>query len=187
MRKKEDAEAVASIVAAVEAAIPSLEVRTASASRAGNKIQARLVWDEGGKRQLGYVSVGVGKSGVPQVAPRTLLDQALRLSARARAGAEAAGATGSDRWQRAAAIESEVRDALESLHPSVQGLCDEVHRKMKAVHRDGGHQANRRARNQKRAREALASTLDYVLSNGVSDDEVRTMLKEALVRHTMES
>jgi hypothetical protein len=142
---RDDAEAIADLTSSLVGAIPTLELKTASASRAGNRVQARLTWKEGGKKQLGYVSVPVIKGQMTGISPASLVESVFRLDARAYAAIEQSAESGSV------------------------------------------HQANRRKRNQKRARKALASTLDYVLQAGISDDEVHEMLKEALVRHTMES
>lgn len=187
---KDDQEATAALVLELEAIVPTLQVKTASASRAGRRVQARLTWTEpgSGKQGLGYCSWLVHQGKLSPVSPRGFADAVLRVEQRAARYVEQSREGGRS-YER---VDDVHKEALEGLEKSgcfsqVLQLQQEAFKKVQAVVRAGGHQSARRNNTQKRARETLASTLDFVLAAGISDDEVREMLKEALVRHTMES
>lgn len=179
---------VGKIVGIVEKAIPTMQLKTVSASRAGNKIQARVTWIEDDQPQLGYVSLPLSKGKLAgTLNPITLVEQSFRLRKRAK---EEARIITSNQLATGHEIMNEVYDALTVDNPtlaSLHPLCLEIVARMKKVIRDGGHTTARAQRNQKRGRKILAAALDYALGFGISDDEAREMLKEAIVRNTMES
>jgi len=98
----------------------------------------------------------------------------------------------SSRGLEASRSQKIMKDVISNLNSGivlayVDSLCPIIYSMMGQVIRDGECVKARLNRNQKRAKKSLASTLDYAFSSGVSDDEVRDMLREAIVRHTMES
>ena len=198
---------VSAIVADVLKVVPTVVVKNASASPAGRSIQCRVAWpNPAGGVHLGYVAVSVPEKPSDPLAavdPRLLTEQALRVRARADEAVaadpwtQATGAArqaGHSQWERQRAVHQDAMDRLFQTNGQgspvlalLQPVCDEVNRKIAGVRKDGGHHSQRRGHSQKRARKALAETLDFVLASGVTDDEVKEMLKEALVRHVMSS
>lgn len=184
------------IIGSFKKALPTMVVKTASASRAGNKIQARLTWTENGKKQLGYLSTYLtkGKLAASPLPPGSVIQQTFRARERATdivtSQPGVSVATGPDLYGNVNSIENIVISTLTqdgAVVAKLALLCHEVHQKMEKVVADGGHRTARQSRNQIRSRKSLASTLDFALNSGISDDEVRDMLKEAIVRHTMNS
>ena len=176
---------VAEIVASVEAAVPTMKVKTASTTRAGNKVQARVTYRYEGGKQVGYVSRGIYKGSTFGYEPIQLIEQALRLHTRVEESCS------QQRTEfHSDDILSEVREALtadpETLNTLIP-LCDEVQRKMQSIVRSGKPKAAKKARNQIRARKSLSEILDFALLSGISEDELRTTLKEAVVRNVMDS
>jgi hypothetical protein len=201
MISQEDKKIAQEMLAHVKAVAPLMQVRNASASPAGRKIQARVVWPENGKTIIGYASVHVpyhepGKPvpPLPTLTPRAMLDQVCRLYDRAQLAVAAVPAVVSNQsvsnWQRPSDITNWIGtrlDADTALLTSLQPLCDEIHKRMKAVYQASGHHSTKRQHAKKRALITLRDTLDHVLKAGVSDDEIKEMLQEAMVRATMES
>ena len=193
MKVLTDKEFAKKLVAFLEKAIPTMSVKTASASRAGHAIQVRITYLEN-KKRLGYYSEQLHKGRIPfsAITPTTLIKQVFRLHNRIGNWMKST----SSRGLEASRSQKIMKDVISNLNSGivlayVDSLCPIIYSMMGQVIRDGECVKARLNRNQKRAKKSLASTLDYAFSSGVSDDEVRDMLREmlreAIVRHTMES
>lgn len=177
---------VAEIMQMVEKAIQTMKVKGVSASRAGRKIQTRVIWkDELGKTRLGYFSATIIKNKLMNPAiPIELVKKVLGLEAYVTG--KSAGTN--NRFYQPSEVMNEVHDALENMDLSVLApICKEINAKMKSVINDGSHVTKSKSYRKEKARKVLTFYLDYALVSGISDTDIRDMVKEAIVRNTMDS
>lgn len=178
---------VANVIEEIENVLGTITFKSTSVSVAGRRIQSRITWLEKGKIQLGYYShpviVVANKSSILGGActPVELVSQGLRIHARIEEY-NIAKKYGSE-------IQSEVYEALRNLDSLkvLLPICKKINAEMSKIVKNENHLEARSKHTKKRARKALASTLDHALSSGLSDNEVRDIVKLAFVRHTMES
>lgn len=190
MKSPTDKEFAKKLIALLEKAMPTMKVKTASASRAGRSIQVRIVYLDGNEKRFGCYSAQVHRGQIPfsAISPIVLIKRVFRLHNQIGDWMESTSTRGLDA-SRSQKIMKDVTNNLNSgiVLAYVDSLCPTIHSMMMHVIRDDGHTKAQLNNRQKRAKKSLASTLDYVFNSGISDDEVRDMLREAIVRHTMES
>ena len=173
----------------LEHCLSTAEVRTASPSRSGKKIQVRVVWKEpDGSNGLGYFSIypTIVQQAVMNVtatsATQDFLHEIFRLNdwAFKKGGWKDRGF-----WLKALEDELDTRPAFTS--SGAVALQKDATTKLRAVVTNGKHHGSRAAHLKKKARAHLTGALDHALQSGLHDDEIREMLKLAMVKHTMDS
>jgi hypothetical protein len=191
-KKKVPALSPAEFAVLVAHRINSAEVKTASPSRAQNRIQVRIAWtDPDGKPGLGYLSMfttsaerlGKGSTG-PLL--KNFIDDVFRTEI----------------WAKTLikdAYGSHWTDAQDELHSELDKLGEyvssaKIHTLQKqaidAIRKcaaAGVHVEARKTRNRKRAEDYLGRALLWAMNNGLKDDEIREIIHTAMVKHTMES
>ena len=159
--------------------LPTVTVMTASPTRSGRSIQVRVTWEELGKKQLGYFSVsalyGIRANDVKWM---NFVRAAFRLDERMEDLAPGRGYHGQDLM--------DIFLKRKVTHWFMK-FAKEAELKILAVIDSGKASKIRKSSKLKKAREYLTQALDHVLKEGLSDTEVRDLLREAMVRNTMET
>ena len=172
--------------------IATAEVKTATPSRAQNKIQVRIAWAEpGGKPGLGYLSMystaaeKAGRGNGPLL--KDFLDEVFRVVQWAKHLARKEGCEAD--W---GAYHEDLHADLSSLGVfNTTGRLHEIHTdSIAAIYecaKSGIHLSVRKTKNQEKAKKYLDSCIQFALQNGMKDDEINEIIKLAFVKHTMES
>jgi len=173
------------------------QVKTASPSRSGFKVQVRVAWKEpSGKPGLGYFSVHTGsmsnqghRVNNPAALMRDFAESIFRTKDWAlRVGSTAPGPV-SYGWTD---IEKALLDKLDvagefAPKSKLDKLSQHAMKEMRAVVASGKDQRIKRIKTRSKARDYLYQAIMYGLESGLRDDEVRELVKQALVEHTMKS
>lgn len=179
----------------IETCLKTAQVKTASPSRAGFRVQVRVSWKEpGGKPGLGYFALDTSNVGnvtatkYPLALRRDFVSALFRAEKWA-AAAYAAAPSEIGGWSQ---FERAMLDALDSRgtlddKAAVDKLLQQSLKAIQTVVNAGKDQKVRRIRNKKKAKDYLYQALIYALGSGLRDDEVRDLVKQALVEHTMKS
>jgi len=150
----------------VFAELPSLEVKNASPTRAGNMIQVRVIWkDSTGKKQLGYYSDSVSsilRGGKPSI--EYFLLEVMRLSQRARRS-KVSG------WEPDLARLGAYDD------PHVLEVLKESMDKMNSVAHKAG--ARKNAHNLEKAREIIRANVTWATTQGLEESEILKIVRSA--------
>jgi len=169
----------------VEKAIPTMKVKSASASRAGNKVQVRVTWKQNEKTRVGYFSVNVTKTTKNTKFMRTNSTELVK---------QIFGSTSYvEKHNRSLWVNKDVVEELEaaisdqSFLDSIEPIRTEIIARMSAVIESGEHKSNAHKNAHMRASNGLKSILDYALRTGITDNEINDMVREALVRNVMVS
>ena len=174
--------------------LSTAEVKTATPSRSQGKIQARVAWtDPDGAHGLGYLSMDVrdaesvaaGKGTGPSL--NNFFQDVFRVVQWCKKTSRKEMGTDAD-W---GAYEQDLRAELNKL--GVFRSDSKVH----ALHKDtiaairdcaaaGEHKTARKTRMIKRVKDAISGNIQFAISQGLSDDEIRELVELAFVKHTME-
>ncbi len=172
--------------------IATAQVKTATPSRAQNKIQARVTWTEpDGRPGLGYYSMdcsaaeGLGKkTSGPRM--KNFVDDLVRTLQWAKARAA------KDGYADHGPFQEELHDELTTLgvFNATAGIHDLLKKAMASIQacaQTGLHRNQRRSKNQEKAKDYLMSNIMFALKNGLTDAEINDVVQLAFVKHTMES
>jgi len=171
--------------------ISTAKVKTASPSRAQQKIQVRIVWtDPDGQHGLGYLSMYASAAEKGSTGPslKNFIDDVFRIIKWSRDTSR--GIYGNDNdWS---SFHGEVWRELQKT--TCLDATSQVHTlKSRAVHaivkcaQDGAHKKARREANQAKAKLYIDRSVTFAVNNGLKDDEIRDLIQLAFVKHTMES
>lgn len=179
-------------VGEIQKCLQSAKVKTASPSRGGFKVQVRVTWkDLAGKPGLGYFSmhtamVSKAANHTSQKWTRDFVNAVFRVEDWAKAEES------KDASKDSHLLQKKVLDELEKLGEFAVGspaekLTDKAFKEIRAVVASGKDQKVKRIRGRLKARDYLHQAIMYALREGLRDDEVRDLVKECLVEHTMKS
>ncbi len=176
--------------------IKTAQVKTATPSRAQNRIQVRIAWKEpNGNPGLGYYSMHIQTaeslakkhSGGPSLF--NFIDDVFRIISWAKAATH--DKHGSISWDYGE-IHQSVRDELTACGAlngtaKIHTLYGECMQAIAACFRAGKHNTARTAKNREKAKEAIGRVIAFALANGMNDKEIREYIDVAFVQHTMDS
>lgn len=173
---------IADILGYITKVVPTMEVKNSSPTRAGTKVQTRITWKEDGKKKLGYYSVAVIKNKAYFNGWVDILRDTVRTRDRA--------CDISNDIHQVNQIEALVTTAVSAdveLQKLMAPIAKQINAQVMKVIASGTMSTVRNRRNRLRAQKSLVASLDFALNSGIADDDVRAMLREAVVRHTMNS
>jgi hypothetical protein len=170
------------------------EVKTATPSRAQHRIQVRIAWtDPDGAHGLGYLSmtvqdaesVAVKKTFGPSL--HNFFQDVFRTVQWSKKQCRKETGRSSD-W---GAFEDDLMTELKKLGVmNSNSRIHELHRAAVQAIGDcagaGKHKTARKERLVKKVKAAISNNIQFAISQGLSDDEIRELVELAFVKHTME-
>lgn len=178
-----------SISKIIDRAIDTFEVKTASISRSGYMVQVRVLYElpepNDGKQKLGYFSVSnqAPKKADFKLNPVEVLKDVIRFDKLV----EDAGLYGEDVYDLKDGLNDSIKNINGDRFERLKKLADECKKKLIDAVKDGADVRVRRKANYEKAKDYLGKNLRYALSSGLDEDEIKEMLKVAIVENTMKS
>ncbi len=172
----------------LEQAIATSAVKTATPTRIGRSVQARVAWrTRDGKHGLGYIARHAGHSSTFNT--REFIYEVYRVENFIKAAFELYGRVNDE---YGSAYDLYVRNAIEKspmLYANARAhqLRNEAQDKINRCRANKEPDDLRKALARKKAREYIGNAVLFAKKNGISDDEINELLNLAFVRHTMES
>src|SRR5512135_1509773 len=195
MASKKSAIAVETEYAAILAhRISTAEVKTATPSRAQGKIQVRVAWtDPNGARGLGYLAMSTGDaeqlargaSSGPSL--KNFFQDVFRIVRWTKEVCRKETHSESN-W---GAYEEDLRLEVKKLgvfnsNSRIHSLHQECLKAIRDCAASGQHKNARKSRLQKRVKDAISGNIQFAISQGLTDEEIRDIVELAFVKHTME-